>query len=35
MLGDIAIFSMSLSLVIFPIFGYFAVKNNWKIAEIF
>jgi len=33
MLGDIAILTMSLSLIILPIIGYFAIKNNWKIIE--
>jgi hypothetical protein len=35
MLGDIAILIMSSSLLILPIFGYFAIKNNWKIVDWF
>jgi hypothetical protein len=33
MLGEIAVSIMSLSLIILPVVGYFAIKNNWSIFE--
>jgi hypothetical protein len=35
MFYQIMVSLMVLSLIIIPIFGYFAVKNNWKIVDWF
>jgi len=35
MLGEIVISLIPISLIILPIISYFAVKNHWKISELF
>jgi hypothetical protein len=35
MFSDIILGMFGVSLIIIPIVGYFAVKNNWKIVEWF
>jgi hypothetical protein len=34
-IGDLVLTALAFSLLLLPIFGYFAYKNNWKIVDWF